>query len=58
MTAFLRGSVILVDAENSASAVDIGFVSAMLPSLAGRDKRCHRLSQGVIGQLVLGSASL
>ena len=29
MTAFLRGSVILVDAENSASAVDTGFVSAM-----------------------------
>ena len=51
MTAFLRGSVILVDAENSASAVDIGFVSAMLPSLAGRDKRCHRLSQGVMNKL-------
>ena len=46
MTAFLRGFVILVDAENSASAVDIGFVSAMPPSLAERDKRCRRLSQG------------
>ena len=38
--------MILVDAENSASAVGIGFVSAMPPSLAGRDKRCRRLSQG------------
>ena len=46
MTAFLRGFIILVDSENSASAVDIGFVSAMPPSLAGRDKRCRRLTQG------------
>ena len=47
MTAFLRGSVILVEAENSASAVDIGFVSAMPPSLAGRDK--PEVSQVVTG---------
>ena len=31
--------MILVDAEDSASAVDIGFISTMPPSLAGRDKR-------------------
>ena len=45
-TAFLRGSLILFDAENSASAIDIEFVSARPPRLAGRDKRCHKLSQG------------
>ena len=38
--------MILVDAEDSTSAVDIGFISAMPPSLAGRDKRCCKLSQG------------
>ena len=38
--------MILVDPENSASAVDIGFVTAMPSSLARRDKRCHKLSQG------------
>ena len=45
MTAFLRGSVILVDAENSASAVDIGFVVVCHPVLPGGTRGvagCHR----------------
>ena len=36
----------LVDAVNSASAMDVGFVIARPPSLAGRDKRCRRSSLG------------
>ena len=57
MTAFLRGSMILADAENSASAVDIGFVSAMPPSLARRDKRFCRLSQGGDEQTCVAATS-
>ncbi len=47
----------LVDAVNSASAMDVGFVIARPPSLAGRDKRCRRSSLGGDCPVSLGISS-